>query len=73
MPTTKRSKHNRKYYPWDKWLSRTRPITLEPNRDFTCTQESMAVMVRTRALEYQKRVTVNKNQDGSITIRQRKS
>ena len=67
----KRSQHDRKYYPWEKWLNRKTAFTIKPKKDFSATQESMLVMIRTRAKEHKKKITVNKHEDGSITIRPR--
>lgn len=60
-------------YPWEKWIDRKTPVTLE-KKDYNCTPESLRVMAYQRAREMNKKITVSVDKEtGEIKISPRKA
>lgn len=58
----------RQVYPWEKWFNRKTTLTLK-REDYTATPVSMVVMLRTKAKEFGKKITVKVHHDTSISMK----
>jgi hypothetical protein len=54
-------------YPWKSWLARKRKFVLT-TKDYSCSQKSMGVMIRTQARLNFVKVSLSLKSDGSIHV-----